>query len=181
MKYFYVLSALLMSNVAVAKKHGHHHHKHEAHVHGSATLNIAFDQLNGKIEFKSPAESIVGFEHEAKSANEILLKDKAIENFEKNISSMIQFDANSKCQISKESIGIVTKQSQKDSVKMKKGEHSDFIAIFNVKCENDLLNSNLKLNLSTVKKLHNIEIIILLDDLQKQFKIKNKEFDLFLK
>ena len=43
------------------------HRQHEAHVHGGATLSIAFDQLKGRVEFKAASEGVLGFEHQAKS------------------------------------------------------------------------------------------------------------------
>ena len=41
-----------------------------AHVHGIATLNLAVEGDDLEIEFVSPAGNIVGFEHEAVTANE---------------------------------------------------------------------------------------------------------------
>jgi Protein of unknown function (DUF2796) len=42
--------------------------QHGAHVHGTATLNIAIEERTATVELITPAESIIGFEHQAKSA-----------------------------------------------------------------------------------------------------------------
>ena len=82
-----ILFLLLISPVtfAAAKEHRHH----EAHVHGSATLNIAFEKLQGKIEFKAAADSILGFEHEAKSEKDKKTVSDISSLFENNINTMV--------------------------------------------------------------------------------------------
>ena len=61
------LFILILGQTAVAAEHKHH----GAHVHGSANLNIAFDDLKGKLNFKSASMGIVGFEHRAVSKKDI--------------------------------------------------------------------------------------------------------------
>lgn len=41
--------------------------RHDAHVHGVAEINIAVEGTKATVEFRAPAESVMGFEHEAKS------------------------------------------------------------------------------------------------------------------
>jgi hypothetical protein len=43
-------------------------HQHSAHVHGTAKLDIAIEERTATVEFEAPAESIIGFEHKAKTA-----------------------------------------------------------------------------------------------------------------
>ena len=66
--------ALLPLHAAQAANHEHSHaHAHEehasldAHEHGVASLNVALDGQTLEIQLQSPAMSLVGFEHEAKS------------------------------------------------------------------------------------------------------------------
>ena len=98
--FIFMIIGLTISSPVLAKKQ-QHHLGHKAHVHGSATLNVAFDGLIGKIEFKSPTEAILGFEHEAKTASELEIKKSAIEDFEKNISKYVQYEAQLGCTILK--------------------------------------------------------------------------------
>lgn len=58
------LMTLLINTSAMAKK------ALKAHVHGHAKLDMAIDGKTLYVELKSPAESILGFEHEPKSAKE---------------------------------------------------------------------------------------------------------------
>ncbi len=77
------------------------HREHKAHSHGHAELSIAFDSLVGQLEFKSPAESIVGFEHQAKSDKDKQKLTTAKVDFETNIAKYVQFDSNLGCKFEK--------------------------------------------------------------------------------
>ena len=59
------IACFLLSLFLIAKAQSE-----EAHVHGLATLTLALENQSLEIEFESPAANIVGFEHEAKSAEE---------------------------------------------------------------------------------------------------------------
>jgi len=59
------------SSTVIAAEHNHHHDHHEhdhapaeAHVHGEAELNIVVDGEQVLVEFLSPLENLVGFEHQ---------------------------------------------------------------------------------------------------------------------
>ncbi len=83
-----VLGACLISAPVFAASHGDHDHDHdhedekrhaEAHVHGAANLAFALDGNELVVEFRSPAFNIVGFEHEAKDAEQTAAVKAAIE------------------------------------------------------------------------------------------------------
>ncbi len=44
--------------------------QHEAHVHGIATLSMAFEDTTLEMQFESPAANLLGFEHQAKDSEE---------------------------------------------------------------------------------------------------------------
>lgn len=184
MKFIMIIPSILLAVSALAKKESHHQHRHqhEAHVHGAAILNIAFDQQIGKLEFKSPAESIVGFEHEAKTPAEIQIKKTAIESFEKNISNYVQFESQLGCTFLKEKIDFeIDSVSKNQNSKNIKGQHSDFIAAFSVKCQNNLTGSKITFNFTEFKKLKEIDATIIVDELQKSIEIKVSELSFELK
>jgi hypothetical protein len=164
---FIVISIFSLSLNADYKKKTHSHkHDHGAHVHGAGTLNIAFDQLNGKVEFKSSADSIIGFEHEAKTAKQ---KDQLrlnTEKFETKLPNMISFSNDLNCVWKKEKIEI-----QRDS---EEKNHSDFIATFNVTCAKTPINSTLKINFFDFKKIKDLDITVLVDTVQKSAEYKGK-------
>lgn len=80
MKYFLLLT-LVFNLSALADDH-HHHHKHKkhkkheskkslgAHEHGHAELNFAVEGSQLFVEFHSPGEGVLGFEHSPKTAAE---------------------------------------------------------------------------------------------------------------
>ncbi|MCE8000270.1 MAG: DUF2796 domain-containing protein [Rhodobiaceae bacterium] len=92
------LGACLLGAPALAASHGHHDHDHddekrhaESHVHGAAELAFALDGNQLAVEFKSPGANIVGFEHEAKEADEIAAVKAAIEKLKMG-SALIQVE-----------------------------------------------------------------------------------------
>jgi hypothetical protein len=153
---------------AFADKHEHRHH--EAHVHGGGTLSIAFDNFKGRIELKAASAGIVGFEHVAKSEKDKKALVEVTEKITKEISSMVKFDAKLECSIAK------------DKVEMNHdGDHSDFIANFNVECKKSLLDSKLTLDFTSFKKIKDLDTTILVGDLQKTVELKQKPVTIDLK
>ncbi len=84
------LGICLAATPGFAASHGDHDHDHgheqdeekrhaEAHEHGAAKLAMALDGGELVVEFTSPGVNIVGFEHEAKSADEKAAVEAAIE------------------------------------------------------------------------------------------------------
>lgn len=159
---------LSISNAFAGKKKEHRHH--EAHVHGSATLNIAFDNLKGKVEFKAASEGILGFEHEAKSEKDKKKLADTLAKFETSINSMVKFESTLDCVISKEKI-----ENQVN------GHHVNFIANFNVECKKDLKGSKLTFDFSEIKGLKDLDVTLLIGDLQKNIEIKRKPVTVELK
>ncbi|HEY8270649.1 MAG TPA: DUF2796 domain-containing protein, partial [Pseudobdellovibrionaceae bacterium] len=124
MRVYLIFAALLLS-LSTPAAENHKHREHRAHLHGSAELSLGFDGIQGKIEFKSPSDSIIGFEHMAKSSADKKIKDEALKKFETKISEIISFDRSLKCQITKDKIEIVAESDT----------HSDTTATFTAKCE----------------------------------------------
>lgn len=80
------LGTCLVATSGFAASHGDHEHDHDAekrhaesHEHGAAELAIALDGNQLIAEFTSPGMNIVGFEHEAKDADEIAAVKAAVE------------------------------------------------------------------------------------------------------
>jgi Protein of unknown function (DUF2796) len=175
---------LSLSVVAESHKHSEHREQ-EAHVHGGATLNIAFDQLKGKIEFKGAADGIVGFEHAAKSDQDKKAVADAILKFETNISTMVNFDTRLGCVVSKELVEIQAEEhaEHKDEKKSNslKGQHSDFIAHFSVVCAKSVLGSKITFDFTPFKRINDLDVTILVDAVQKTTEVKKKPVTLEIK
>lgn len=169
MKGLIIAGIVLVSLTSFAeKKHRHH----EAHSHGAGQLNIAFDNLVGKIEFKAAAEGIVGFEHQAKSDKDKKAVTDAISKFENQISHMVAFEAKAQCSFLKEKVEVV---SEKDS------HHSDFAASYQVTCKQSLLGSQLTIDFTSFKKIKDLDVVIMVNDLQKSVEVKSKPVTIELK
>lgn len=174
-----------MSLHAFSDKHKAHR-EHDAHVHGGATLNIAFDQLNGKIEFKGAAESVLGFEHGAKSDKDKKKLSEAVTKFETGIASMVVFDAALNCVMTKELIEVQAetkdeKTTGKSVQKEKQGEHSNFVANFNVVCAKSIVGSKVTFNFTSFQRIKDLDVTVLADAIQKTAEVKKKPVTLEIK
>ena len=154
------LLGIILACTSVLSKQ-HEHREHGAHVHGSATVSIAFDQLKGKIELKSPSDSIIGFEYKAESAKDKKTQEEAMNKLDKNISEIISFDRSLGCKIKKEKLEVVF---------MDHGQHSEVQGAFNVECAKSPLGTQLTFNFQKfLPRLKDVDVQVLIDQLQKSF------------
>tara|TARA_B110001454_G_scaffold219191_1_gene251103 strand:- start:21648 stop:22169 length:522 start_codon:yes stop_codon:yes gene_type:complete len=165
-----IFISLAITSTNTLAKEKHQHREHGAHSHGHADLSIAFDGLNGQIEFKSPAESVVGFEHVAKSDSDKNKVTKAINDFESKITTYVQFDSSLGCKIEKKSIDMVAD-----------GSHADFIAKFTLSCIKPVNGTALTFDFTGLKKLKDIDATVLAEELQLKAEIKSKKTKLEIK
>ncbi len=166
------ITIIVLSSLAFAKEKKEHRH-HEAHVHGGATLNIAFDQWKGKVEFKAASAGVVGFEHLAKTEKDKKTVTEAKTNMDANIAKLIQFDSALGCVFTKEKIEIVP---ESDSSK-----HSDFVASFQVTCVKSVVGSKVTFDFTSFKKIKDLDVTVLADTVQKTAEVKSKPVVLELK
>lgn len=78
--------------------------QHGSHEHGKAQLNVAIDSLKVMIAFESPADSIYGFEHEAKAAKDVAARDTAVKVLKYNAASLFQFQGDRGCALTTSTI-----------------------------------------------------------------------------
>ena len=150
----------------------HDHREHGAHSHGAADLGIAFEGASGKIEFKTPADGIVGFEHKAVKSADKKKFEAALKNFESKFSEMISFDASLKCVFTKEKL-----EAAYDS-----DSHSDIVGQFKVVCAKSPAGSTITFQFQKFyPKLKDVDAQIIADNLQKSVEIKTKGQKLELK
>lgn len=167
MKCILMSLVLSLSTLSFAKEKKAEHRELHAHTHGSATMSMAFDGPKGRIEFASPAESILGFEYEPKTAKDKETLQNMVKTFISDFSKMVQFDASLMC------VFLVEKVEQK--MESKSSKHSNFIVNFNVQCAKKVTDSKINFNFSRFEKLKDIDVTILADKFQKNLEISNKE------
>ena len=135
------------------------HREHGAHKHGAAEMAIAFEGATGQIDFGVPSESIYGFEYVPKKDADKKKQKDGLEKLEKNISSMVQFDAKLNCVVSKEKL----------EVEQHKGEnHANVDAEFKVVCQKSPVGTTITFNIQQVfPKIKSVAVKFIADDLQK--------------
>lgn len=146
------------------------HRHHEAHVHGAGELKIVFEQQEGKVEFKSAADSVLGFEHEAKSEKDRKTLADAYDRFQTKINEMILFAADLGCQIKTDKVEVV-----------RDGGHADFVARYAVLCQKSPAGSELKIDFTSLKRMKDLDVTLLVDDLQLSAEIEGKPLSIQIK
>jgi hypothetical protein len=109
-------------------------HSHGAHVHGTAAVSIAIDDRTAIIEFTAPAQSVVGFEHQAKSAADQAKQAKALDVLRQKMDSMVVTDPTLGCQFSATRVEVV----QQDA------EHAEVHGTFAASCQAPLPGSKMR-------------------------------------
>ena len=109
-------------------------HQHGAHVHGTAAVNIAIEERTATVEFTAPADSVVGFEHQAKSAADQTKQAMALDLLRNNIDSMVVVDPTLGCRFSPTKVDVV----QQDA------EHAEVHGTFAVSCQTPLAGSKVR-------------------------------------
>jgi Protein of unknown function (DUF2796) len=109
-------------------------HQHSAHLHGVAKLNITVEERTATVELESPAESIIGFEHKAKTAADQQKQAKALDLLRNNISNMLIFEPALGCRLSPINLDVV-QQGQ---------AHSEVHGAFAVSCDGPLRGSKIR-------------------------------------
>lgn len=109
-------------------------HQHGAHEHGTAAVNIAIEERTATVEFTAPADSVVGFEHQAKSAADQTKQAMALDRLRHNIDSMVVVDPALGCRFSPTKVDVV----QQDA------EHAEVLGTFAVSCHTPLAGSKVR-------------------------------------
>jgi hypothetical protein len=128
------VSWAMVIQVADAGSAAKKRHQHGAHVHGTAKLNIAVEGQAATVEFESPADSIIGFEHKAKTAADQQKQTKALDLFKSKIDSMVIFEPALGCRLSPTSVDVVHQDQ----------EHSEVHAVIAVNCDGPLRGSKIR-------------------------------------
>ena len=165
MKTLFTLVIILSSQSVFAGK-AHSHREHGAHVHGSASLAVAFDDKVGKVEFKGAAEAVLGFEYIPKKEKDKRILSEATSAFENDIAKMLQFDPALSCRFVKEKLG----QFAED--KSAKSNHSNWEAVYKVECAKSPNGSKLTVDFTRFKNLKDLDLTLLIGNVQKSAEYK---------
>lgn len=165
LKYSTLATLMLVSPRLLAKE------QHGAHEHGKAELDIAIDGTKVVIAFESPADSIYGFEHDAKSAKDIATRENAAAVL-KDAASLFQFPAALTCALTESKIETWVVETPKDK-KSKHGEHGEVHANYTYTCAKSPTGSKLIVALTDkFPKLREIAVQLVSDQKQSGSTIK---------
>ena len=172
------------SGATAEKRHGH------VHVHAVAAVNIAVEGTKAIVEFRAPAEHVIGFEHEAKSESDKKKRDTALMRLRERGDRMFVFDSRLGCRsaemkatIGEETLMGAEAQSGKREQKKDKtsGEHREVHASFSVLCDKPLAGSRVQFRVyEHFPEIHETKVQVISETQQSATTIKRDKGDVVL-
>lgn len=165
---------------------------HDPHVHGVAEINIAVEGAKATVEFRAPAESVMGFEHEAKSESDRKKRDAALRTVQTKMNQMVLFDPKLGCRFSDAKTQVVEEQeerskespgkaAQEPKDQKKSGEHREVHGTFSVACDKPLAGSRVRFGVSKVfRDIQETKVQVVGDSGQAGATIKRDKGDIKL-
>lgn len=150
----------------------------KAHEHGSAKVNIAFETAKGSpkgvIEFESPADSVVGFEYEAKTAADKAKVAAALNTLKARFAEMVILPAAAACKVTNKSAKLEAEHHDAKQKGAKQEQHSEVHAEFDVACAKPLTGLEIRFGFMKVfPKIHDVEVALLVGDQQASADVEN--------
>jgi hypothetical protein len=175
---------LLFASVASTAEKRHA----EGHVHGIAEINIVVEGKKIVVEFRTPTEGVMGFEHEAKSDAEKKKRDAAIKRVNDRFNELVVFDKKFGCQSQAGKVAIVHSDSSNGKDKKhgqgehkKSAEHREVRATHNFECQKDPAGSRVRFGVTKMfPEIQEIKVQVLNDAKQSGATIKKDKGDVGL-
>jgi hypothetical protein len=123
----------------------------KAHVHGAAQMNVAMEGAKGELEFESPAEGIVGFEHTPKTAAQKKTTADVLAKFKTQANTLFEFPAAAGCVLTPKEVEIHREGPQ----------HAEVHAHYNVVCKSAPTGQLTLLVFKSYPRLANIAVTVL--------------------
>jgi hypothetical protein len=177
------LSALIADKgIAAERRHA------EGHAHGVAEINIVVEGKKIVVEFRTPTEGVMGFEHEAKSDAEKKKRDAAMKLVNDRFNELVVFDKKFGCQSQAGKVAIVQSDSSDGKDKKhgqadhkKSAEHREVRATHNFECQKDPVGSRVRFGVTKVfPEIQEIKVQVLSDAKQSGATIKKDKGDVGL-
>ena len=168
--------------IAAEKRHA------EGHVHGVAEINIIVEGKKVVVEFRTPTEGLMGFEHEARSDAEKRKLDAAMKLVSEKFNDLVIFEKNLGCLSRPGNAAVVQSDSSggKDSKQgqgehKKSGEHREVRATYHIECQKDPTNSRVRFGVTKMfPDVHELKVQVLSDAKQTGATIKKDQGDVRL-
>jgi len=150
----------------------------KAHEHGSAKLNIAFESAKGSpkgvMEFEAPADSVVGFEYEAKTPADKAKQAAALNTLKTRFAEMVIFPAAAGCKVTNKSAKVEAEHHASKQKGAKQEQHAEVHAEFDVQCARALSGTELRFGFTKVfPKIHDVDVALLAGEQQLSLEVEN--------
>lgn len=157
-------------------------------MHGIAEINIVVEGKKIVVEFRTPTEGVMGFEHEAKSDAEKKKRDAAMKLVNDKFNELVVFDKKFGCQSQASKVAIVQSDSSNGKDKKhgqddhkKSAEHREVRATHNFECQKNPAGSRVRFGVTKVfPEIQEIKVQILSDAKQSGATIKKDKGDVGL-
>lgn len=117
---------------------------HEAHVHGSATILLAQDGDKLTLEFDSPLDNLLGFEH-APRTDKQKQASRALLDLMQKPDTLLKLNVEANCQLS--TVNVVAPVLQATTIGTGKDEHANLHAEYEYSCTKVAALKSLQLSL----------------------------------
>jgi hypothetical protein len=167
---------------AAEKRHAH------SHVHGVAEVTIAVEGKKLAIEFVSPADGLMGFEHEAKTDADKKKRDAALKILESRFDDLVILDKKLGCKSPGGKVAITQPEPQKSAAKQSSqggaktgGEHREARARFDYECQQAPAGSRVRFGVTKLfPQIHELKVQVLGDAKQSAAVIKKDKGEIGL-
>jgi len=142
------------------------HAQAKAHTHGLAELDIVIEGRTGTLEFRAPAEDIIGFEREPRTPAERWQRDLALLRLRTRMREMVRFDPSLGCTL--KATGIHADGDDHDhAAEARAGGHAEIHGEFALSCERPPAGQEIRFAFSTVfPSIRTVQVQLLSDDRQ---------------
>lgn len=146
------------------------HAQAKAHTHGLAELDIVIEGRSGTLEFRAPAEDIIGFEREPRTPAERWQRDLALLRLQTRMRDMVRFDPSLGCTIKATKVHAGDDDHGHDHDAAddgKGGGHAEIHGEFALACERSPAGKDIRFAFSTVfPTIRTVQVQLLADDRQ---------------
>ncbi len=174
-------ASLVSANKEKVVSH-HEHRANSAHEHGSGEFNVVLAEKTLSVELHTPAESLVGFEHKAKSDND---KKKVSDIYKKlkDEQNVLMMPSSANCKLAKfevegeifEDIPGLNVVSEEHEHGDHQDGHSDIEVRYVFECTNVANLKGMKVSLfKTLKNLKRLKVQTVINDKQNSADLLNE-------
>ncbi len=142
------------------------HAQAKAHTHGLAALDIVIEGRTGTLEFRAPAEDIIGFERDPRTPTERWQRDFALLRLRTRMREMVIFDPTLGCTLKATEIHAGGDDHDHDAEATTSG-HAEIHGEFALACEKSPAGKDIRFAFSTVfPTIRTVQVQLLSDERQ---------------